>query len=127
MTQPLVDNEGFPRSDIDVYQVRTTRHKIICKYLVVPIIILENNTNSLSLIKGLQNDLKNLTKQIENALHDLHAQQREGLGLTDNSTSFLKEFEEETIPFAKIGTVSDGSPAGKAVRNSHKNINELFT
>ena len=34
MTQPLVDNEGFPRSDIDVYQVRTTRHKIICKNLI---------------------------------------------------------------------------------------------
>ena len=31
MTQPLVDDEGFPRADIDVYQVRTTRHKIICK------------------------------------------------------------------------------------------------
>ena len=31
MTTPLVDNEGFPRSDIDVYQVRTVRQKVICK------------------------------------------------------------------------------------------------
>lgn len=30
LTDPLVDQEGFPRSDIDVYQVRMTRHKIIC-------------------------------------------------------------------------------------------------
>lgn len=30
MNQPLVDDEGFPRDDIDVYQVRLTRHKIIC-------------------------------------------------------------------------------------------------
>ena len=30
LTEPLVDQEGFPRSDIDVYQVRMTRHKIIC-------------------------------------------------------------------------------------------------
>lgn len=32
MTDPLVDNEGFPRGDIDVYKVRFARHRIICKY-----------------------------------------------------------------------------------------------
>lgn len=31
MNGPLVDSEGFPRNDIDVYQVRHARHKIICK------------------------------------------------------------------------------------------------
>lgn len=31
MHEPLVDAEGFPRNDIDLYQVRTARHKIICK------------------------------------------------------------------------------------------------
>lgn len=30
MDEPLVDSEGFPRQDIDVYQVRHARHKIIC-------------------------------------------------------------------------------------------------
>lgn len=30
MDEPLVDSEGYPRQDIDVYQVRQTRHKIIC-------------------------------------------------------------------------------------------------
>ncbi len=29
MTGPLVDAEGFPRSDIDVYAVRTARNRII--------------------------------------------------------------------------------------------------
>lgn len=33
MIEPLVDDQGFPREDIDVYQVRHARHKIICKYL----------------------------------------------------------------------------------------------
>ena len=33
MTQSLVDDEGFPRNDIDVYQVRTVRHKIICMFI----------------------------------------------------------------------------------------------
>lgn len=26
----LVDSEGYPRADIDVYAVRTARHRIIC-------------------------------------------------------------------------------------------------
>ena len=33
MDGPLVDREGYPRSDIDVYAVRTARHKILCKYI----------------------------------------------------------------------------------------------
>ncbi|EFX62012.1 hypothetical protein DAPPUDRAFT_309024 [Daphnia pulex] len=93
MTASLVDNEGFPRSDIDVYQVRSVRQKVIC----------------------LRNDLKNLTNQIESVLHNLHAQQREGAGIDENSkTSFLNEYDEHTVPFAKIGAVTEGSPAEKA-------------
>lgn len=33
MDEPLVDEEDFPRNDIDVYQIRQTRNRIICKYL----------------------------------------------------------------------------------------------
>lgn len=32
MSDPLVDADGFPRGDIDVYKVRHARHRIICKY-----------------------------------------------------------------------------------------------
>ncbi|NXC18243.1 PSMD9 ATPase, partial [Corythaeola cristata] len=32
MSEPLVDAEGFPRDDIDLYQVRTARHNIICEW-----------------------------------------------------------------------------------------------
>ena len=31
MTGKLVDNEDYPRADIDVNSVRTARHRIICK------------------------------------------------------------------------------------------------
>lgn len=31
MDEPLVDDQGFPRNDIDVYQIRLTRSQIICK------------------------------------------------------------------------------------------------
>lgn len=46
MESPLVDADGFPRNDIDVYQVRHARHQII----------------------NLQNDLKALLKEIEKGL-----------------------------------------------------------
>lgn len=32
MEDPLVDAEGYPRNDIDVYKVRHARHRIICEY-----------------------------------------------------------------------------------------------
>lgn len=31
MDEPLVDSDGYPRNDIDVYRVRHARHKIICE------------------------------------------------------------------------------------------------
>lgn len=31
MDGPLVDEEQFPRDDIDLYSVRHARHRIICK------------------------------------------------------------------------------------------------
>uniref|UniRef100_G3NZE4 26S proteasome non-ATPase regulatory subunit 9 n=1 Tax=Gasterosteus aculeatus aculeatus TaxID=481459 RepID=G3NZE4_GASAC len=48
---PLVDAEGFPRADVNVYHVRTARHSIAC----------------------LQNDHKAIMEEIEEALHKLHA------------------------------------------------------
>jgi hypothetical protein len=32
MNEPLVDCEGYPRADVDLYQVRTARHNIICEW-----------------------------------------------------------------------------------------------
>jgi len=33
MDGPLVDEEQFPRADIDVRAVRQARHRVICKWL----------------------------------------------------------------------------------------------
>lgn len=52
LKESLVDEHGFPRNDIDVYQVRQARHAIIC----------------------LQNDLKALLKEIEEGLIAVHAE-----------------------------------------------------
>ena len=76
---------------------------------------------------GLRNDLKNITKQIETVLHNLHAQQREGVGMDENSKStFLKEYDEHTTPFAKIGAVTEGSPAEKAVKLANSFVNDFI-
>lgn len=52
MSEPLTDENGFPRNDIDVYQVRHARHAIIC----------------------LHNDRKVLMKEIEEGLIAMHAE-----------------------------------------------------
>ncbi|XP_031618089.1 26S proteasome non-ATPase regulatory subunit 9 [Contarinia nasturtii] len=54
MTESLLDSEGFPRDDIDVYAVRQARHQIIC----------------------LQNDLKSTMKEIEDGLVNVHTEAR---------------------------------------------------
>jgi len=55
MTDSLVDSEGFPRSDIDIVQIRIARNKIIC----------------------LKNDYKDIMKDIEQALYDVHKVNKE--------------------------------------------------
>ncbi|CAG7786453.1 unnamed protein product [Allacma fusca] len=88
MTEPLVDREGFPRNDIDVYQVRHARHKIIC----------------------LQNDFKALTKEIEHKMQIFHQNQANG---SDSSAMDIGEPEEarRRVPIALVNLVSEGSPA----------------
>jgi len=55
MTGSLLDSEGFPRSDIDIVQIRIARNKIIC----------------------LKNDYKGIMKDIEQALYDVHKVNKE--------------------------------------------------
>lgn len=93
MSEPLVDNEGFPRSDIDVYQVRHARHKICC----------------------LQNDLRKIFKQIENGLTDVHAQQASHppapRAAIVSSSDMIHADNVPPTPFAMVTLVDNGSPA----------------
>ncbi|XP_036304821.1 26S proteasome non-ATPase regulatory subunit 9 [Pipistrellus kuhlii] len=100
MDEPLVDCEGYPRSDVDLYQVRTARHNIAC----------------------LQNDHKAVMKQVEEALHRLHARDKE------KQARDMAEAQEEAMSqslgqseglrppqaFAKVNSISPGSPASIA-------------
>ena len=62
----FVDISG---NDIDVHKVREARHKIIV----------------------LRNDLKELILEIEEGIHNLHQQSREGVGAKNPSGNFILE------------------------------------
>lgn len=91
LTGSLVDNDGYPRADIDVYQVRTARHNIAC----------------------LQNDHKAIMQEIEEALHKLHALEKEKLAQDGVEAQAEADNQSDTLPrpFAKVDAVTPGSPA----------------
>ncbi|KAL0979394.1 hypothetical protein UPYG_G00184510 [Umbra pygmaea] len=95
MEGPLVDAEGFPRADVNVYQIRNARHSIHC----------------------LQNDHKAIMVEIEEALHSLHAKEkakREQDQPQSKTDSLMEEEVTLPCPFARVDDVSQGSPAFQA-------------
>jgi len=92
MTGDLVDQEGYPRADVDILTVRKTRVRVIY----------------------LQNDLKELLGKIEEGLYKIHADEK-----MKKSDQKSKIIEQQTIdiscePFLRVDLVSEGSPAEKA-------------
>ncbi|OTB06672.1 hypothetical protein M426DRAFT_9450 [Hypoxylon sp. CI-4A] len=97
MDTSLTTADGFPRADIDVAQVRTTRAKII----------------------HLKNDYKDLMNTIEKHLHEHFASIQEFDDVAPTSTShggMLGDSIPSTLdePFAKVNSVVGGSPAESA-------------
>lgn len=93
MDGPLVDNEGYPRNDIDVHKIRIARQKIIC----------------------LSNDHKSLMTKLADLLNKIHENQASNNGAKPDAAE--EEPMEETKnkkPFAKIDLVTTGSPAHDA-------------
>merc|ERR1719245_2633105 len=93
MHEPLIDNEGYPRNDIDVHKVREGRNRLIC----------------------LGNDLKAITLKIEMGLHNLHSQSAQSVPKSQASEAVsLAEDNEKMKPFANIDSVDPNSPADLA-------------
>ncbi|KAF2273399.1 26S proteasome non-ATPase regulatory subunit 9 [Westerdykella ornata] len=96
MTTSLTTFDGFPRSDIDVAQIRTTRARII----------------------RLKNDYKDLMSRIEVGLHEHHA--RLQAAEAQNTATAIPTSTSSTSaaslepPFAKVNSVISGSPADSA-------------
>ncbi|XP_062873974.1 26S proteasome non-ATPase regulatory subunit 9 [Trichomycterus rosablanca] len=94
MHAALVDVEGFPRADVDLYQIRTARHSISC----------------------LQNDHKAIMVEIEEALHKLHSTAK-AKHEQDQAGAQADPMEQDVSlppPFARVDTVTQGSPAHQA-------------
>ena len=99
MEGALIDSDNFPRSDIDLYAVRSARQKII----------------------RLRNDHKAAMKAFEKKLHELHAEakltkspqaQANGQSETEDNQDRVMSLKEKV--FARISMVLPGSPADQA-------------
>ncbi|KAI0553779.1 hypothetical protein F4679DRAFT_530594 [Xylaria curta] len=99
METPLITRDGFPRADIDVAQIRTTRSRII----------------------HLKNDYKDLMNAIEKHLHEHFASLQEIGDVASNpnpttQATMMGDSIPETLeaPFAKVNSVVANSPAETA-------------
>lgn len=97
MSEPLVDRSGFPRSEIDVHSVRTSRNLVI----------------------RLRNDHKAIMKDIESVLHRIHEEKRnQQLEAQSEEPTTPRSTEvpdmvmaEAPVPFAIVNAVAPDSPA----------------
>ncbi|XP_043500163.1 26S proteasome non-ATPase regulatory subunit 9 [Polistes fuscatus] len=87
MNDALVDSEGYPRQDIDVYQIRHARNRIIC----------------------LTNDHKALMAKIEAGLHKVHSLSGNQAQEASTTSDIVEPFSSE--PFLRVNLVSPSSPA----------------
>uniref|UniRef100_A0AAG5DR48 26S proteasome non-ATPase regulatory subunit 9 n=1 Tax=Anopheles atroparvus TaxID=41427 RepID=A0AAG5DR48_ANOAO len=103
MSEPLVDDEGYPRSDIDVAAVRHARHDIIC----------------------LQNERSALYEQFHQALGELNRRNTDRPAQSlDNGSSSNQQHEpmevdgscqaSELSPFIKVQTIVPGLGADQS-------------
>ncbi|MCJ1469434.1 putative 26S proteasome regulatory subunit, partial [Pseudocyphellaria aurata] len=101
MNTTLTTFDGYPRDDIDVAQIRTTRARII----------------------RLRNDYKTLMSRIEDGLHAHHASLKasdhllpssSSQGPTANRAGNSQDLDGIEPSFARIGGVATGSPAEDA-------------
>ncbi|RFU76221.1 26s proteasome non-atpase regulatory subunit 9 [Trichoderma arundinaceum] len=97
MQTPLLTRDGFPRADLDIAQIRTTRARII----------------------RLRNDYKDLMTVIEKHLHEHFANIQDGDEapvVAGDEPRILPDSQLEQLdePFAKVNSVAAGSPAQQA-------------
>ncbi|QNP99075.1 YALIA101S03e24322g1_1 [Yarrowia lipolytica] len=115
MTTPLTV-DGFPRADIDVHQIRNTRHQII----------------------RLENDIEAIQKELEEAVMGHWQNQKEQTKSNGDGTAVATNGSvsaptatptatrsDHVVPFAVVGVVSDGSPASSVGLKTNDKIVRL--
>ncbi|GMT04840.1 hypothetical protein PENTCL1PPCAC_27014, partial [Pristionchus entomophagus] len=89
MKSELIDAEGFPRADVDVYSVRHARSTII----------------------RLRNDREELTNRIGEMIGEVHELNSNGEKMEGEKTEIKVVHRTSNDPFVKVQGVSAGSPA----------------
>ncbi|ORZ31462.1 hypothetical protein BCR44DRAFT_56126 [Catenaria anguillulae PL171] len=100
MDDTLVDSDGFPRADVDIYAIRHARAEIIRK----------------------RNDLKDIYSSIAAALEAVHQAPLDPDPLDPSASSSSSSSSKveavpsqpELVPFARVNAVSPDSPAAEA-------------
>ncbi|KHN85806.1 putative 26S proteasome non-ATPase regulatory subunit 9 [Toxocara canis] len=96
MRSSLIDSEGFPLANVDVYSVRHARQAVICA----------------------RNDRQKLNDRIEALMHELHAiaKQERPSSKSDSEGDESEQPVHRTSnhPFARVDKVSSMSPAQQA-------------
>ena len=102
MSTPLVDTEGFPRADIDIWAIRHARVRII----------------------ELRNDISAIVEKIKGALEEAAAENASAIAApTTNGVQNVNDITNgvngsyESRPLGKVNGVAPGSPASTAVRS----------
>ena len=90
LSSPLVDSEGFPRDDLDVWAVRHARVRIL----------------------ELRNDLKEIMGEIAVALQSVYPPSS---SKEPDTPATVSNPPTQLLPFAKVDGVHPGSPAATAV------------
>ena len=115
MDGSLLDAEGYPRSDIDLYAVRTARNRVICESLFGYWMLY--SLPPCHYVKGLRNDHKVVMQAVEQKLYAIHAEARES-GEAKNEEGASSSGVSMAKAFAKVNSVTEGSPAALAVSSS---------
>jgi len=92
MTTPLVDPEGFPRADLDVYAIRSARARTI----------------------ALRNDLKDVMNEIGKVLEQIYDPSLVPPPPAETPSGSGAHAEGPLLPFAKVDGIAPESPAAEA-------------
>ncbi|KUF99700.1 hypothetical protein AM588_10010148 [Phytophthora nicotianae] len=112
---PLVDAEGFPRADIDVYRVRQLRHTLALKQTdhqttmkkieeLLPRVFDARSS-------GKQQEVKNSTTTTDPQVNDATERMRKLESEWKQKMSEVKPEERDLLPFAVVESVQRESPA----------------
>lgn len=93
LNSPLLDRNGFPRDDIDVYAVRNARVRII----------------------ELRNDLKELMNEIGKALEGVYDPNIAAISSGTQADAGAESTSSRVVPFLKVQGISGDGPAAEAV------------